>query len=240
MLFKILKLFGIDLPARMAEVQIDLEERFDLAKDSVEQAAQTTAVLALLFFLAGLAALSAFGVGLIALYSWVSSNYGQFYGLAAIGAILLFIAIVIFASAISKAKAWSGESGSRVAAKKLELAKARAERITAATEAFERPALPPPPRSSEATAADDLIEPLAWALSRTMKLPAMESPAMNELFARLQSSARGVADETVDGLVRAVRYGDRPQLFAALGGAVFVGWFLGHHSTRKIDAPDAR
>ena len=85
MLFKILQLFGINLPARMAEVRVDVEERFDLAKDSVVQAAQTVAVLALLFFLTGLAALSAFGVGLIALYSWVSSNYGQFYGFAAIG-----------------------------------------------------------------------------------------------------------------------------------------------------------
>jgi hypothetical protein len=49
MLFRILKLFGIDIPARMAEVRIDLEERFDLAKNSVQQAAQTTAVLAMLF-----------------------------------------------------------------------------------------------------------------------------------------------------------------------------------------------
>jgi Putative Actinobacterial Holin-X, holin superfamily III len=240
MLFKILKLFGIDLPARMAEVRIDLEERFDLAKDSVEQAAQTAAILALLFFLAGLAALSTFGVGLIALYSWVSTNYGQFHGFAVIGAILLFIAIVIFASAISKAKRWPGESGGRVAAKKIELAQVRAKRIAAATEVFEGPALPPPPRSSEATAASDLIEPLVWALSRTIKLPAMGNPAMDELFTRLQSSARGVADETVEGLARAVRYGDRPQLFAALGGAMFVGWFLGRHNHRKIDAHDAQ
>ncbi len=58
---------------------------------------------------------------------------------------------------------------------------------------------------------------------------------MDELFAGLQSSARGVADETVDGLARAVRYGDRPQLFAALGGAMFAGWFLGRHSERKSE-----
>jgi ABC-type multidrug transport system fused ATPase/permease subunit len=227
MLFQILKLFGINLPARMAEVRIDVEERFDLAKDSVEQAAQTAAVLGLLFFLAGLAALSVFGVGLIAFYSWVSSNYGQFYGLAAIGTVLLFIAIVMFATAISKMKSWPGENAGRIAAKKLELAQARTQRVAAATEAFEGPA--PPPQSSRAAAASDLIEPLAWALSRTIKLPAMGNPAMDELFARLQSSARGVAEETVEGLGRAVRYGDRPQLFAALGGALFVGWFLGHH-----------
>jgi uncharacterized membrane protein len=240
MLFKTLKLFGIDLPARMAEVRVDVEERFDLAKDSVEQAVQTAAVLALLSFLAGLAALSAFGVGLVALYSWVSSNYGQFYGLAAIGAILLFIAVVMLASAISKATSWSDERRDRVAAKKLELTQARAERIAAETEAFQGLALPPPQMPSETTTASDLIEPLGWALSRTIKLPTTGNPAMDELFARLQSSARGVADETVEGLTRAVRYGDRPQLFAALGGAMFVGWFLGRHNQRKINRRDAQ
>jgi Putative Actinobacterial Holin-X, holin superfamily III len=234
MLFKILKLFGIDLPARMADVRVAIEERFDLATDSIEQAAQTAAVLALLFLLAGLAALSAFGISLIALYSWVSSNYGQFYGFAAVGAILLCIAVVMFAGAISKAKSWSGESSTRVAGKKRELAQARPKRIAAATEAFEGPALPPAPRSSEEIAAHDSIEPLVWALSRTIKLPAMGNPDMDELSARLQSSARDVADETVQGLVRTVRYGDRLQLFAALGGATFVGWFLGRHSHHKI------
>jgi ABC-type multidrug transport system fused ATPase/permease subunit len=241
MLSTILKLFGIDLSARMAEVQIDLEERLDIAKNSVEQAAQTAGLLALLFFLAGLAAFSAFGVGLFALYSWVSSNYGQFYGFAALGALLLFIAMTVFAIAISKAKSWRDESGSRVAAKKLELGQARAKRIAAATEAFDGAALPRFPRSSEATApADDRIEPLVQALSKTIKFPAAGNPAIDELLARLQDSACSVADETVEGLVRAVRCGDRPQLFAALGGAMFVGWFLGRHSQSKTDAGDAR
>ena len=63
---------------------------------------------------------------------------------------------------------------------------------------------------------------------------------MDELFARLQSSARGVVDETVEGLTRAVRYGDRPQLFAALGGAMFVGWFLGRHNQRNINSRDVQ
>jgi Putative Actinobacterial Holin-X, holin superfamily III len=238
MLFKTLRLFGIDLPARMAKIRVDVEERFDLAKDSVEQAVQTAAVLALLFFLAGLAALSTFGVGLVALYSWISSNYGQFYGFAVVGAVLLLIAVVTLASAISKATSWSGESRNRVAAKKAELAQARAERITAATEAFQGPALPPPQMPSETTRPSDLIEPLGWALSRTIKLPTMGNQAMDELFARLQSSARGVADETVEGLTRAVRYGDRSQLFAALGGAMFVGWFLGRHNWRHINSRD--
>lgn len=232
MLLKILKLFGIDILARMAEVRVDLEERFDLAKDSVEQAAQRAAVLAILFFLAALAALSALSVGLIALYTWVSSNYGQFYGFAAIGAVLLLIAIVMCAIAASKAKSWRGETARRVAAKKLELAQARADRVAATMEAFERPAVPTTQQSARVIAGSDLTEPLVWALSKTIELPAMKNPAMDELFARLQSSARDVADDTVEGLVRVVRYGDRPQLFAALSGAMFVGWFLGRHNRR--------
>jgi hypothetical protein len=41
----------------------------------------------------------------------------------------------MFAIAISKAKSWRGESAMRVAAKKLELAEAQAERLDTATEA---------------------------------------------------------------------------------------------------------
>jgi hypothetical protein len=231
MLFKILKLFGIDLPARIAEVRIGVEERFDLTKDSVEQAARTAAVLALLFFLAGLAALCTFGVGLIALYSWVSRDYGEFCGLAAIGGVLLLIAIITFAAAISKMNSWRDEKARHAAAKRRDLAQTHAQRVAAAAEAREAPKIPPlpaPPQTSGAAAASDLIEALVWALSGTIKLPTMGHPAVNELLARLRSSAAGVADESVEALVRAVRDGGRPQLFAALGGAMFVGWFLGH------------
>jgi hypothetical protein len=236
MLSRILKLFGIDIPARMAEVRIDLEERFDLAKDSVQQAAQTAAMLAMLFFLASLAALAAFAVGLIALYSWVSSNYGEFYGFAAIGGVLLLIAIVTFATAISKVNSWRDENARYVPAKSRDLAQTHSQRVAAAAEALEAPKitpLPAPPQASGATAASDLVESLVWALSSTIKLPTMGNPVLEELFARLRSSAAGVADESVEALVRAVRHGGRPQLFAALGGAMFVGWFLARHSQRK-------
>jgi hypothetical protein len=243
MFFKILKLFGLDVPVRIAEVRVDLEERFDLAKESIRQAAQTAAVLAVLFLLASIAALSAFGAGLIALYNWVSSNYGQFYGLAAAGGVLLFIAIIMFASAASKARSWSHESARRAAVMKLKLAHARAERVAAAAEAFEGPAirpLPPPTQSSGSNTASDLVEPLMWVLSKTIKLPTKGNPALHALLARLQGSAGGVANEAVEGAVRAVRYGGRPQLYAALGGAILVGWFLGRRRQRKVEVLEAQ
>jgi uncharacterized membrane protein len=242
MLFKIVKLFGFDIPARMAEIRIDLEEHVDLAKDSVQRAAQTAAVLAALVFLARLAALSAFAVGLVALYSCVSNSYGQFYGFAAIGAVLLLIAIIMLVAAMAKAKSWPEESARRVAAKKLKPAQAHLERVAAAAAALEAPAirpLPPSLASSGTTAAGDLTEPLAWAPSSTIKLPTMGNPALEQLFGRLRDCARGAADETVEGLVRAVRDGDRPQLLAALGAAMLVGLFLGRHGQRKADVLEA-
>jgi Putative Actinobacterial Holin-X, holin superfamily III len=236
MLFRILRLFGIDVPARMAEARIDLEDHFDLAKDSVQRTAQTAAVLAMLFFLAGLAALAAFVVGLIALYSWVSINYGEFHGLTTIGGVLLLIAIVTFTAGISKVNSWRDENARRVAAKRRDLAQTHAQRVAAATEALEAPkiARPPiPPQPSGATAASDLTEALVSTLSSAIKLPTAENPILEGLIARLRSSAAGIADESVEALVRAVRYGDRPQVFAALGGAMFVGWYLGRHSQLK-------
>jgi uncharacterized membrane protein YqjE len=233
MLFRFLKPFGIDIPARMAEVRIDLEERLDLAKDSVQQAGRTAAVLAMLFFLASLAALAAFAVGLIALYSWVSRDYGEFYGLAAIDGVLLLIAIIAFVAAMSKMNSSRNEISRHVAAKRRDLAQTHAQRVAAAAQALGAPKIQPPPAPLQVSGATDLIEPLVWALSGTIKLPTMGHPAVDELFARLRSSAAGVADESVEALVRAVRYGGRSQLFAALSGAIFVGWFLGRHGQRK-------
>jgi len=225
----------------MAEVRTDFEERFVLAKDSIEQAAQAAALVAVLFFLAGLAGVSSVGIGLIALYSWVSSNYGQLYGLAVIGGVLLLLTIIMFASAMSKAKSWPDESPDRLAAKKQKLAQAHAERVAAATEAHEGPAVRPlpTPQSSGATAASDLIDLLIWALSDTIKLPIKGNSAVDEIFARLQSSTRGVADETVEGLVGAVRDGDRTQLLATLGVAMLVGWFLGSHDQHKANVVES-
>ncbi len=231
MLFKILRFFGIDLSARIAEAWVDVEQRFDLTRDSVERAARTAAVLALLFLVAGMAALAAFAIGLMALYRWVSIEYGEFYGFAVLGAILVSIAVVIFTTAIAKSRSWSDENGRRAEAKKLELAQQRAERVNAATAALERPALPAHAQSPRVAAADDLTESVMRALSNVVKLPSTGNAEMDELLAHLQDSARDVADETIEGLTRAVRYGDRSQLFAALGGAIFVGWFMGrrHH-----------
>jgi Putative Actinobacterial Holin-X, holin superfamily III len=240
-MFTILKLFGIDVPAKMAELQARLEQRVELAKDHVRQAAQTAAVMAALFVLAGLAALSAFGVGLIALYRWVMLNYGQFYGLAAVGGVLILIAIVLLASAMLEAKSWSGEGAAEDEGKRLKRAEllkqaelqARSDRLAAqAAAALDRPAPRPVLASSPSlapTSAGDLVEPLSLILSKVMKFPTTGNPVLDDLLLHLRGSAQPVADEAVDSVVRAVRYGDRANLIAVLGTAMIVGWVLARH-----------
>ena len=92
MFFKVLKLLGLDVPAKLAEVRTTLEEQVELAKDQVTERAQTAASMAALFGLAGLAMFAAAGVGLAALYDWVALSYGPFYGYAAVIAVLLVLA----------------------------------------------------------------------------------------------------------------------------------------------------
>jgi hypothetical protein len=99
-LFKILKLFGIDVPGWIAQVQSRFEQRVEIAKERLKRASQSTAIVAGLCALGVLAVLSAAGVGLFALYSWVFLNYGQFYGLAAVGSVLILIATILFLTRI--------------------------------------------------------------------------------------------------------------------------------------------
>lgn len=60
------------------------------------------AVAAGLFAVAGLFVVAAFFVGLIALYRWVAITYGQFWGLGAVGAVLLVLAAVFAGVAMAQ------------------------------------------------------------------------------------------------------------------------------------------
>jgi hypothetical protein len=86
-----------------------------------------------------------------------------------------------------------------------------------------------PPPGHEASSAADLIEPLSVILSRLMSFPPVGNPVLDELLLVLRGSAKGAADEAVDGVVSTVRYGSQTQLVSLLGAAVFVGWLLARH-----------
>ena len=239
-LFRLLKLFGIDVPAHVAQFQASFEQRVEVAKDQVRRAAQTAAVVAALSALGAVALLAALGVGLFALYSWVLLNYGLFYALAAVGGVLILIAIILFAGAMLEARSWSaeGEALGAVRAPPAVDPIAASPATAAALDEVPAAAQASPPTAHSATSAADLVAPLSLIFSRFMKFPTTGNPILDELLFVLRGSAKGAADEAVDGVVQTVRYGDRPKLVAVLGTAVFVGWLLARHHPGQVRSSD--
>jgi len=136
MLFDILKLFGLDVRAKIVQARTEFEQRVELAKSRIARTLTTASVLAVVFAMAALAGLAAVGVGLSALYSWVSIHHGQFYGYAAVGGVLVIISATLSAIGILEARSWSAEPTAPHLNEKL---------ARGATEAQSRSGTSPPP-----------------------------------------------------------------------------------------------
>jgi hypothetical protein len=109
MLFKILKLFGLDVPAKMAAAKSAIEQRAEEVAAYAKQAMQTAAVIAALSAFAGIlgAMAMAVGVGIFALYRVVAESYGVNAGLGVVAGVLIAAAMVFFLIARTKGAALS-------------------------------------------------------------------------------------------------------------------------------------
>jgi hypothetical protein len=94
MLFKILKLFGLDVPAKIEAVKADLERRVEQATDHVKRVAQEAAIIAAFSAVASITAAMAVAGGIIALYRWTAEAYGAYAGLAVVGTILVVATVI--------------------------------------------------------------------------------------------------------------------------------------------------
>ena len=99
MLLKILKLFGLNIPAKIESVKASLELRVEQATNHVKQVAQQAAVIAALSAFATIAAAMAAGVGLIAPYRWTADAYGIYVGLGVVGGILVVVTAALTTAA---------------------------------------------------------------------------------------------------------------------------------------------
>jgi hypothetical protein len=86
MLFKILKLFGLDVSAKMAAAKSEIEQRVEEVADYAKQATQAAAIIAALSAAAGVFVAMAVAVGLFALYRAVAESYGVNAGLSMVAA----------------------------------------------------------------------------------------------------------------------------------------------------------
>jgi len=221
MLFKLLKLFGLDVPAKVAAAKLVIEQRAEEVAQYVGQTVQTSAVIAALSALAGVLGAMAVGVGLYALYLVDADAYGVYAGLGVVGGVLVAAVLILLLVVWAK-----GQSLSRRRIFKPLSPSATAASSSAPVVAAAMPAPDYAPRQTHTEPARNLLEPLALLLPKYIKYPALGHPVLDELVENLGAAARGTADEAVERAANLVRYGDRKQLLALLGGAVFVGWLL--------------
>jgi hypothetical protein len=222
MLFKILKLLGLDVPAKMAAAKSEIEQRVEEVVEYAKQATQTAATIAGLSAAAGVLVGIAVGIGLYALYRVVAESYGVNAGLGVVVAVLVAATLILLLIARTKGEALSNRR----------IFKPSSPLSTSAASAPTSPAAPVQAPMSAAFAAapdesaGDLVEPLAFLLAKYVKFPALGHPVLDELVGNLRASARGTAEEAVERAANLIRQGDRTQLLIMLGGAAIVGWLL--------------
>jgi hypothetical protein len=229
MLFKILKLFGLDVRAEIAAVKNQIDQRVEDIADRAKHVAISSALIIALSTFAGL-----FLVELIALYHTEAETYGVDLALGIVAAVLVVATLILIIAA------WLlGRSLSRKRSPELR-DRAPQLRDDVTTPAVV-PAAPlvgvPVPAAFESEPVDstgDFMEPLAFLLAKYVKFPALGHPVLDEVIGNLRVTSRGTAEEAVERAANLVRYGDRGQLFILLGGAAVAGWLLARQS------PDGR
>jgi hypothetical protein len=221
MLFRLLKLAGTDINAKLAELKADLTRR-----------ARTIGLVAGLLLSAAMLTLMVLIVALIALYRWGELHYGVFVGLALVAAVLIIFAIILLGVALTIAK-----RDGRIAALPAHVTDAPGARVTQG-----------PPRSTADAArspegfasyqfssakAEDLVEPLFALLAGYLRWPQTGHLAIDGLVRQAGSQAQGTANEAVARAAELMRKGDRTTMLSVLGAAALFGWLIGHAAARN-------
>jgi hypothetical protein len=238
MLIKILKLFGLDVPAKVEAAKAGLELRMERTVDHVKHVAREATVIAVLCAL-GLAAAAMAGiVGLIALYRVTANAYGEYGALGVVGGILIISAAILVAVAVAKAKSLGASNHVRpLRTTEGAFTEAALDVVeqNSMVDARERNPLSVSNASTAAitgASASDLVEPLAFFLSKYFKFPTLGNPVVDELIGNLRVSAQGAADDAVNRAANVIRHGSRSSLFVVLSGTALVAWLLTHNSRR--------
>jgi plasmid stabilization system protein ParE len=227
MLFKLLKLFGLDVAAEIETAKAKLEQRIERTTDSVKHAAQDAGVIAALGVLAAVTATMALIVGLIALYRFTAQAYGDYAGLGADAALLVVMTAAFVAIVFAKAqKLWSPKAPKAPQATTGSLTRREdtTRVLVAVPKAPEDDQYFVPTRAP--AAARDLIDPLALVLSEIVQVPTLGNPVVDDLLAKVRSTAQGSADEAVYRAAEVIRHGRPADLVLVLTGTAALAWLI--------------
>jgi hypothetical protein len=234
-LFKILKLFGLDVPAKIEAAKASLERRVEQAADHVKKVAVEAAVIAALSVIASITAAMAVGVGLIALYRWTADAYSAYAALGVVGAILVVATVILATAAAIKSKSLApngiklprpgviSDPGSIMSASAVDATEPHSG-------IYSRTSPTAATAGTPTASASDLVELLAFFLSKVVKYPSIGNPVVDELIGNFRATAHGTADEAIGRAANVIRHGNCTNLVVVLTGAAFVGWLLTRHS----------
>ena len=236
LLLNLLKAFGLDIPARVAELEARIEQRVEDAADQAVHVVQDIAVTVALVCCAAITALAAIAVGLVALTRWVADLYGPFAGLAAVGGLLLLVTVILAVVAVRRPRsARRVKSPAEVlqsaakrsatyadAARRLHAAQAEPAQAGGLTSAAAST-----PQGGAGSSMGDFGKLIGFLLPLLISAaPASGGGLMGTLSAAWRSGAHRAAGETLEGAAKMVREGDRTNLLAAVGAAVLFGWVV--------------
>lgn len=232
MLLNILKLAGLDVETKIAEVKAELELKAKQATDHLSNTARQYALIAGCFAGAAIMALLAMIVGLIALYQWTALNYGPFVGFAVVGGLLVLVTagLVITAMAMARSDANAATESEASAA-------------VSPLAASSPLALPKPEPSMHPYAAsqasqwpistDGVFEPIFALVSRYVQMPMTGNTAIDDVLRQLGTTAQGATNEALVRGARLVQTSDRATMLTVLGSAAFLGWLMVHAAEQQ-------
>jgi hypothetical protein len=226
MLFALLKLIGLDLPAKIAAAKTKLELRFEEATDGVKQAVEHAWLTAVFSAIAIATAAMTAGVALIALYRWIGDAYGPYAGLGLTGAILIVVTAIFATAATLTLSTLTGKP------RKLPRDPAGTADVTSRTHGDTSAPIAVLPNAQTAPKSD-LGVPFSLLLTKFVKYPSVGNAVVDEVIGHLRASASDTAGEAIERAADVVRSGDLKNLVLVLTGAACAGWLLAQHSRQQ-------
>lgn len=198
MLREVLRLLGVDLRHKLAEIRAQVEEFKTRATHQVTEQVKEVGLMVGFAFVGAVAAVATFIIVLVALYRWVDMYGGPFAALAAVGAVLALLAAAMFV-----------------------LAFGRKSRKAASAVVDRRAAVSRPPPSPPTP------QPMPVELSAALPPLPPNAPLFDVLTHRFSTRVAGAGDEAIDAAVHVLRTGSKSALFGTLAVVALVGVLLG-------------
>jgi hypothetical protein len=188
MLREVLRLLGVDLDHKLAEIRAQAEELKTRTAHPVTEQVQKTGLMIGFAFVGAVAAIATFIIALVALYPWVDLYRGPLAGLTAVGMVLALSAAVMFALAFGRR---SRKPASAVVDRRL---------------ASPSPPSPPPP------------QPMSAVLSAALPSLPRNASLFDVLTHRFSTRVAVAIDAVIDAAVHVMRAGSKSALFGNVGG----------------------